>query len=338
MAASNGASAPVAGDSPGAPVRPVERVILYIDDLDRCRPEDVVRVLQLVHMLLAFELFVVVVAVDARWVTESLKHSYDWLSDSQAQAGSAGNRSERPRPKMEHLSPQDYLEKIFQIAFWLEPMSVNRAASYLGSLVRAQTRESGPVYGVSNTEPGSLPAPVEIAAIELDYMRYLAAYVGSSPRRVKQFVNSYRLIKAGLSDAQLRAFLTERVDEDGSVRSGPYQLVIGLLVIGTGAPSSSAQILTQLAECHPGETMEKVIDALRGNEHPDWLMAAQVIEALMQSQKAKDVSELRGWAQKVRRFLLNGGHYSYAGATRPGTPADAVPALRDRSSVTTKVT
>jgi hypothetical protein len=56
-------------------VRPVDRVVLYIDDLDRCRPEDVVRVLQVVHMLLAFELFAVVVAVDARWVEECLKES-----------------------------------------------------------------------------------------------------------------------------------------------------------------------------------------------------------------------------------------------------------------------
>ena len=42
-------------------VRPVDRVVLYVDDLDRCRPEDVVRVLQVVHMLLAFELFAVVI-------------------------------------------------------------------------------------------------------------------------------------------------------------------------------------------------------------------------------------------------------------------------------------
>jgi hypothetical protein len=73
------------GDAAGGPAsatnsRAVDRVILYIDDLDRCRPDDVVRVLQLVHMLLAFELFAVVVAVDARWVYASLAHSYKWLA------------------------------------------------------------------------------------------------------------------------------------------------------------------------------------------------------------------------------------------------------------------
>ena len=64
------AAQPAGGATHG--LRVVDRVILYIDDLDRCKPRDVVRVLQLVHMLLAFELFVVVVAVDARWVAESV--------------------------------------------------------------------------------------------------------------------------------------------------------------------------------------------------------------------------------------------------------------------------
>ncbi|MEU4689972.1 P-loop NTPase fold protein [Actinoplanes sp. NPDC023714] len=41
--------------------RPVDRIVLYIDDLDRCSPEQVVEVLQAVHLLLALDLFVVVV-------------------------------------------------------------------------------------------------------------------------------------------------------------------------------------------------------------------------------------------------------------------------------------
>src|SRR2546425_4936834 len=298
----------------------VDRVILYIDDLDRCKPQDVVRVLQLVHMLLAFELFVVVVAVDARWVSESLKQSYHWLADGDGvQHDGAGDGAGHPQSQMGHLSPQDYLEKIFQIAFWLEPMTVSQAAGYLASLVGDSGDSGRPPVGSATapeTASGAPPAEVHIASIELDYMRYLAAYVGTSPRRVKRFVNAYRLIKAGMSDSQLGTFITQRAADDGGQRSGPYQLVIGLLVIGTGAPSSSAQILTELAECHPGLPMETVVERLRSREHPDWTMAAQVIEALARSQKAKNVAELRGWAQKVRRFLLNGGQDSPAGGVK----------------------
>ena len=56
-----------------------ERIILYIDDLDRCPPSKVVQVLQAVHLLLSFPLFVVIVAVDARWVGSSLETHYGKL-------------------------------------------------------------------------------------------------------------------------------------------------------------------------------------------------------------------------------------------------------------------
>lgn len=312
--AGNGGSA--SGDPATASPRAVDRVILYIDDLDRCQPADVVRVLQLVHMLLAFELFVVVVAVDAAWVEQALMRRYPWLAGKNGSSSDGeGAGDERPAPKMAGVTPRDYLEKIFQISFWLEPMTSQRAARYLGSLVRAPARESGPVRGSGFVSPqnGGLEqgspvvTKVEIAAIELDYMRWLAAYVGPSPRRVKRLVNAYRLIKARMPDSQLSRFLTvpEAGDQGVIYRSGPYQLVIALLVIGTGAPSTSAQILKELAEWDPGSRLDEVVEEFRARNHPDWTMAAKVIEMVMGTQKAEHVRELRGWAHNVGRFLLS---------------------------------
>jgi hypothetical protein len=304
-----------------AALKRVERVILYIDDLDRCKPQDVVRVLQLVHMLLAFELFAVVVAVDARWVEESLRQSYRWLSpdDSNARTdgddpaeATSGNGVNAERAIATRITPQDYLEKIFQIAFWLTPMTAQQAAQYLKSLVRAQSRQSGPVLGARPGPRASIPgdistsAPIEIEAIELDYMRYLAAYVGSSPRRVKRLVNAYRLIKANLSDPQLETFLT-RVSKDGGGRalSGPYQLVIGLLAIGTGAPASAATIFGEIEASDSRVSPDEIVRRFREVNHSDWSMAAQVIEVVLRSQRAKDIRELRDWTSNVGRFLLN---------------------------------
>lgn len=293
----------------GNQLRAVDRVILYIDDLDRCKPEDVVRVLQLVHMLLAFELFVVVVAVDARWVEQALRYSYKWLSrgKSEVPANEASGDPEKPAAieSFGQVTPEDYLEKIFQIAFWLEPMTAGRAASYLASLVRPPTAAATPITPASaSTTPTAMK--VDISSVELDYMRALAAYVGTSPRRVKRLVNAYRLIKARLSDAQLGAFVTDTRTPDAKAKSGPYQIVIGLLVIGTGAQSASSAILGALGEWDPRAKYEDVVNAFRERQDPDWTVAAQVIETIMRTQNATDVSELRGWARKVRRFLLHG--------------------------------
>jgi tRNA A37 threonylcarbamoyladenosine biosynthesis protein TsaE len=292
----------------GKPARAVDRVVLYIDDLDRCRPEDVVRVLQVAHMLLAFELFVVVIAVDVRWVEEALRRSYGWLEAP----GSSPVRKEQADPlarSEDHSSgvtPQDYLEKIFQIAFWLEPMTTSKAADFIGSLVRKPFREAPGSSGYESLPgtPDSL-ATISITALELDYMRALAAYVGPSPRRVKRLVNAYRLIKARMSDAQLASLLTDRSD-GGELRSGPYQIVIALLVIGTGAQAEAARILNELAEWDPKGTYEDVVNTFGDRDHAEWKVAARVLETLMNTQKAKDVSELRGWARKVGRFVLHG--------------------------------
>ena len=84
------------------PTPDVHRIVLYIDDLDRCPPAIVVKVLQAVHLLLAFPLFVVVVAVDARWLAKSLEQHYgELLSTTRPPSDPApvpdGARSPAPR-------------------------------------------------------------------------------------------------------------------------------------------------------------------------------------------------------------------------------------------------
>lgn len=90
---------------------PIQRIVLYIDDLDRCPPQQVVEVLQAVHLLLAFDLFVVMVGVDARWLERSLQRNYRVMLGQGAAKSSSFAR--------QAASPQDYLEKIFQVPFTL---------------------------------------------------------------------------------------------------------------------------------------------------------------------------------------------------------------------------
>lgn len=50
----------------------IDRIVLYIDDLDRCPPRRVVEMLEAIHLLLAVRLFVVAVAVDPRWLLRAI--------------------------------------------------------------------------------------------------------------------------------------------------------------------------------------------------------------------------------------------------------------------------
>jgi len=97
-----------------------DRIVLYIDDLDRCSHEQVYAVLQAIHLLLAFELFVVVVGVDVGWVEGAVAKYFEGdLAGGETREAAAAPQSHANRRKR----AADYLEKIFQIAFWLQPLS-----------------------------------------------------------------------------------------------------------------------------------------------------------------------------------------------------------------------
>ncbi len=93
----------------------VDRIILYIDDLDRCPANKVVDVLQAVHLLLAYPLFVVVVGVDPRWLLHSLATHFQEFK------GDASRFTANPSEWM--TTPQHYLEKIIQVPYNLRAMS-----------------------------------------------------------------------------------------------------------------------------------------------------------------------------------------------------------------------
>ena len=124
----------------------LERIILYIDDLDRCDESIVVKVLEAIHLLLAFPLFVVVVGVDPRWMHNALNKKYaDFLHDpAELEQAKNGTKADPPagkdgtnHPLLYAATSFDYLEKIFQIPFVLKPIDP------LGKsrLIRAQLEE-----------------------------------------------------------------------------------------------------------------------------------------------------------------------------------------------------
>lgn len=170
-----------------AELMPVERIILYVDDFDRCKPERVIEVLETVHLLLAFRLFMVVVAVDPRWLRHCLERHYpDLLSVSGA-----------PRALVAHVLPsrpataQDYLEKIFQIPFLLQPLKDDgfrrlvhgltaggvvaeqiasvvgqSGATPTGKVVKSNAGPEAPAETKTSTATGRAPRRAAYAAVE----------------------------------------------------------------------------------------------------------------------------------------------------------------------------
>jgi hypothetical protein len=181
------------------------RIVLYIDDLDRCPPHKVVEVLEAVHLLLAFEMFVVVVAVDTRWLSSALTEQLHALVEDEDDAG---------RP-----TPHDYMEKIFQLPYWVQPLTLGARSQLIRGLLAGSVRT--PETGRANGSPddGLHVGKAEVEAIkvmldrpgsalrletsqlaftpeDLKFVESLAPLVGDTPRRVKRFVNTCQLLLA----------------------------------------------------------------------------------------------------------------------------------------------
>jgi len=151
----------------------IDRIVLYIDDLDRCREVNVVEVLQAVHLLLAFPLFVVVVGVDPRWLLHSLRQNSRAFRNDEIENG-AGRLLEEERHW--ESTPLNYLEKIFQIPFSLRPIEKKGFGNIVDTFARSKQRPeatSGEVPGPDKheepkaslvtvepqTQPASSPEP-----------------------------------------------------------------------------------------------------------------------------------------------------------------------------------
>ncbi|MEU5695592.1 P-loop NTPase fold protein [Actinosynnema sp. NPDC020468] len=181
----------------------IDRVVLYIDDLDRCPAPLVAKVLEAVNLLLAFPLFVVVVAVDLRWLESSLREHY-----SQLQARERG--------------AADYLEKIFQVGFSLPQLNVEVRRTMLRELITPNVRapaveddgvapdgdlgesDMTSLYDVISSwsaaerwnRPERQVADLVVSAEEAAMVEEVADLIGPTPRAVKRFVNVYLLIRA----------------------------------------------------------------------------------------------------------------------------------------------
>jgi hypothetical protein len=138
----------------------IDRVILYIDDLDRCPADRVVEVLEAVHLLLAFKLFVVVVGVDSRWLLRSLERHYA------GQLAEPGDGSMLADEEAYWAStPQNYLEKIFQLPFSIRPMGRTGYESLVSKLLGSSAGTGAEGTGIENaTREGLDRGPAQTSA------------------------------------------------------------------------------------------------------------------------------------------------------------------------------
>lgn len=234
------------------------RVILFIDDLDRCPPDRVVEVLEAVQLLVKHPLFVVVLAIDERYIARALEKVY------------AGVLSRKGRP-----SGIDYIEKIIQIPYRVRLISRSALQGYLKAQMQidtvqiqdiSQETEPYPAPGVdlfpsderpreravvqgdqvkesddSTPEDGVEALPPQVIKFTQEEFHILleaCEQVDLSPRTLKRLINVYKLFKI----VWFRSGKSQSIQTDLNVQKA----IIALLVLSGRYPSLMRSVFEDL--------------------------------------------------------------------------------------------
>lgn len=297
--------------------RRVDRIVLYIDDLDRCPAETVIEVLQAVHLLMAFPLFVVVVAVDVRWLEGALADRYKQFGGAEGDPVAI-----------------EYLEKIFQLAIWTQAFAPQDASDFVrrrftlveeAAPAQAPTPEAPQVGTVEAPDTlestatlrpldppveaaGSVSAGLKVTAKEVEFVIKIAGALSTTPRRLLRLTNSYQVARASLPEAVTETFV-----------QGEYKGFAALLGLAVAWPDCVPHIVTGLNESKTWIEFQRTLVGKQSGK------IAKRLEPWLTAIGAEDLKleDLRPWIPTTLRFSFVGPH----GAVSTEGPAPA-PARR----------
>lgn len=256
------------------------RIVLFIDDLDRCPPDRVVEVLEAVQLLVKTPLFVVVLAMDVRYITRALEKVYE------------GILLRRGKP-----SGLDYIEKIIQLPYSVRPIDTNHVERFLRGQMEVQPEaEASPPNPPSPTPSpsdasggsGSPAAPVEepkpvtpevvtFTADELGWLRSCCQALPLSPRAVKRVVNALKLLK----------IVWSRPNRHSRPEPDVQQAFVALLALSAAWPDAMRVVFSVLSE--------RARDQVLPDLHVELTMALDSQEA----QESCTPEEIEGLRQKA---------------------------------------
>lgn len=247
----------------------IDRVVLYIDDIDCCPAEMGIDLLQIIQNLFSFRLFAVVLSVDPQWLSDALQQKI--LAD-------------------ENIDSNDrvlkYLEKVFQISYWVHPLDDKGAFRFVKGLIEKEVKQ-----GASGA----------LTTFELRLMQRLSPIYALTPRKAIGYLNSYRLIRASMIRESVEDFIGGKGEKPG------YRTLLILLAIQTGHPRLGTEFLQKLNNLSSKEGFWDLFAQLEQTATPkEWNLIKTILEALTPVRNSPEfIAQCIQQAAIVRRFSFS---------------------------------
>lgn len=158
-----------------------KRIVVFIDDLDRCLPQGALEVLESMKLFFDFNGFVFVVGLDRRVV--------EWCIDMKYAKENVSSFSEEESKRC--IKGHDYIKKLFQVPY---------------SIARVNVRQLDDFLNYTYAESGLPDEQVQELRDEVrPHLDYILTDEGVNPREIKRYINSYIL------QVMIKPYLNRRV-------------------------------------------------------------------------------------------------------------------------------
>ncbi len=194
-----------------------KHLAIFIDDLDRCREDYVVELLEGIQTLFKEAPAVFVVAADRTWLNACYANSYDKLRSSVSEPGKPlgslflekAFQFSTSVPGMPAALKKKYWQTLIQIKSEDNEDELATALNKANKIMQDANTEDEIIHAINETEDQSflvqsavreqavirLAAPVEIERTE-HALKPLVEHLGMNPRELKRLVNSYSCNRA----------------------------------------------------------------------------------------------------------------------------------------------
>lgn len=190
----------------------IKKLVVVIDDLDRCTPDRIIENLEAIKLFLNVEKTAFIIGADPRIVRHAIEYRFKPNHDS-------GDNDR---------IVDDYLEKLIQVPYYLPKLSDSEVETYISLLIAKRDlksesfqnvlkvfcsyRESNrySVFGLSNLKECLAAEEYEKLSLGLSSIPALAPIITQSlygnPRQIKRFLNTFTLRKRLADIAKIGGF------------------------------------------------------------------------------------------------------------------------------------
>lgn len=152
------------------------RIVVFIDDLDRCLPASALEVLESIKLFFDLPGFVFVAGLDEQVVARAVATK---LGDEFERGASQNGETSTEAAAQRERIGRDYIKKIFQVPYSLPPIPMHQLDDLLDAVYAG--------------EESARPDAEQVKEKVRGYLRFVAVEGRINPREVKRFINAYTI-------------------------------------------------------------------------------------------------------------------------------------------------